>query len=194
MSKLTDYTSYADAHRHFSPAGLWALFDGDRDSLNIAHECLDRHAGSAAAAVRIAHADGRDETVSFRELAEWSSRVAHWLAARGVAPGDRVAIMLEPSFAFYAGLFGAIKRGAIAVPLFTLFGSDAVRLRVLDCEPRLLLTNAEKAETARGIDGLDVVIADTAFIEALAAHPTRYEMRTRAEDLAVFQYTSGTTR
>ena len=27
-----------------SPDKLWELFDGDRDELNIAHECIDRHA------------------------------------------------------------------------------------------------------------------------------------------------------
>jgi acetyl-CoA synthetase len=192
--RLTDYTSYADAHRHASSAALWALFDGDRAALNIAHECVDRHAVTDRVAVRVAHADGRDETITFRELSEWSSRFAHWLAARGIAPGDRVAIMLEPSLAFYAGLFGAIKRGAIAVPLFTLFGPDGVRLRVDDCTPRLLVTNAEKAETARGIPGLDVVVADHALMSALAIHPPHYVLRSAPDDLAVFQYTSGTTR
>jgi acetyl-CoA synthetase len=194
MVRLTDYTSYADAHRHFSSAALWALFDGDRQRLNIAHECVDRHAASAAVAVRVARADGRDEAFSFRELSEASSRFAHWLVARGILPGDRVAIMLEPSLAFYAGLFGAIKRGAIAVPLFTLFGTDGVRLRVDDCTPRLLVTNATKAATARGIPGLEVVVADEGLMAALAPYPTEYEARTAADDLAVFQYTSGTTR
>ena len=192
--RLTDYTAYADAHRHFQSAALWSLFDGGRESLNIAVECLDRHAGSGRVAVRVAHADGRDEMLGFRDLSEWSARFAHWLAARGVAPGDRVAIMLEPSLAFYAALFGAIKRGAIAVPLFTLFGPDGVRLRVEDCTPRLLLTNAEKADTARAIAGLEVVVADDAFVSTLAALPARYEVRSAADDLAVFQYTSGTTR
>jgi acetyl-CoA synthetase len=194
MMRLTDYTAYADAHRHFQSAALWSLFDGGRESLNIAVECLDRHAGSGRVAVRVAHADGRDEMLGFRDLSEWSARFAHWLAARGVAPGDRVAIMLEPSLAFYAALFGAIKRGAIAVPLFTLFGPDGVRLRVEDCTPRLLLTNAEKADTARAIAGLEVVVADDAFVSTLAALPARYEARSAADDLAVFQYTSGTTR
>jgi acetyl-CoA synthetase len=194
MATLIDYSSYEDAHRHCTPAALWALFDGNRDALNIAHECVDRHAPTGRLAVRVAHADGRDEDVSFRQLSEWSSRFAHWLAARGIAPGDRVAIMLDPSLAFYAGLFGAIKRGAIAVPLFTLFGPDGLRLRVLDCEPRLLLTSGEKAEMARDIEGLDVVVADDALLDALAGYPATYAPRTRADDLAVFQYTSGTTR
>jgi acetyl-CoA synthetase len=111
-----------------------------------------------------------------------------------VAPGDRVAIMLEPSLAFYAGLFGAIKRGAIAVPLFTLFGPDGVRLRVEDCTPRLLLTNADKADTARGIPGVDVVVANDALLAEVARYPVRWAAETAPDDLAVFQYTSGTTR
>jgi acetyl-CoA synthetase len=194
MTPLTDYTGYADAHRHFSSAALWSLFDGDRQSINIAVECLDRHAASGRVAVRVAHADGRDETLTFRDLSEWSARVAHWLTGRGVAARDRVAIMLEPSLAFYAALFGAIKRGAIAVPLFTLFGPDGVRLRVEDCAPKLMLTNAEKAETARAVAGLDVVVADDTLMASLAALPTQYEARSAPDDLAVFQYTSGTTR
>ena len=194
MARLTDYTTYADAHRLWRPAALWELFDGNRESLNIAHECVDRHAASGGVAVRVAHADGRDETVSFRDLSEGSARFAHWLAERGVVPGDRVAIMLEPSLAFYLALFGAIKRGAIAVPLFTLFGPDGVRLRVLDCAPRLMVTNAEKADTARGIAGLDVAVASDALIASMADYPARCEVRSAPDDLAVFQYTSGTTR
>jgi acetyl-CoA synthetase len=194
MATLTEYTTYADAQRHCSPAALWELFDGDRASLNIAHECVDRHAPTGRVAVRIAHADGGDETVSFRELSEGSARFAHWLAERGVAPGDRVAIMLEPSLAFYAALFGAIKRGAIAVPLFTLFGPDGIRLRALDCAPRLMITNAAKAEAARAVAGLEVAVADAALMARLARYPTRHPTRSAPDDLAVFQYTSGTTR
>ncbi len=194
MTALTDYTTYADAHRYFSSEALWALFDGSRESLNIAHECVDRYAASGRVAVRVAHADGRDEIIGFRDLAEWSSRFAHWLEARGVERGDRVAIMLEPSLAFYAALFGAIKRGAIAVPLFTLFGPDGIRLRVADCAPKLLLTNAEKVDTARFLAGLDVAVADDALLSTLATLPSRYETRSAPDGLAVFQYTSGTTR
>jgi acetyl-CoA synthetase len=144
--------------------------------------------------VRVAHADGRDEALRFREIAEWSSRFAHWLERRGVVPGDRVAIMLDPSLPFYAAMFGAMKRGAIAVPLFTLFGPEGVRLRVADCTPRLLLTNTEKAAAAAGIAGVEVVVADAAWQAELAALPTEWQVSTRADDMALFQYTSGTTR
>src|SRR4051812_17561220 len=116
MIKLTDYTSYADAQANFSPDKLWELFDGSHARLNIAHECIDRHAGRANPAVIVVHADGSDEVISFREIADASSRFAHYLQSEGVQAGDRVAIMLEPSRAFYVAVFGTMKAGAIAVP------------------------------------------------------------------------------
>ena len=136
MTRLTDYTSYADAQAHAGSAALWKLFDGNRDHLNIAHECITRHAdGSARPAVRIAHADGEDEILSFDTIAAGAARFAHWLDAEGVKPGDRIAFMLEPSLPFYVCLFGAMQTGAISVPMFTLFGPDALKLRVGDCKP-----------------------------------------------------------
>lgn len=194
MQKLTDTTSYADAQRLFSTARLWDLFDGNRDRLNIAHECVDRHTGTNRVALRVAHADSFDETITFDELAAWSSRFAHWLDAQGVEPGDRVAIMLEPSLAFYAALFGVMKAGAVAVPMFTLFGVDGVRLRTGDCTPRLLLTTDEKAEAMAGLGGTRVVAVDAAFMDGLLRHADRYDPQTASSDVAIFQYTSGTTR
>ncbi|MGE0766444.1 MAG: acyl-CoA synthetase [Hyphomicrobiaceae bacterium] len=193
--RLTELTSHADAQRHFSQEKLWELFDGNRERLNLAHECVDRHATSPdRVAVRIAYADGRDEHLTFARLKALSSQMAHFLKSRGVGRGDRVAIMLEATPAFYAAFFGAIKAGAIAVPMFTLFGPDGLRLRIDDCAPKMLLTNAEKLPIAQGIAGLDVVIADDAFVGSLERFPSEFAWDSKANDLAVFQYTSGTTR
>ncbi|MGE0222462.1 MAG: acyl-CoA synthetase [Acetobacteraceae bacterium] len=195
MSRLTDYTTYADAQRHFSGARLWDLFDGDRERLNITHECVDRWAGDPARiALRLAYGDGAQEAITFAWLSAASARFAHWLRGQGVGAGERVAIMLEPSPPFYAALFGAMKAGAVAVPLFTLFGPDGVRLRVGDCQPNLLLTNAGKAAETGDIAGVRTVIADAAFMAELQAWPDRFAADTRADDMAMYQYTSGTTR
>jgi acetyl-CoA synthetase len=192
--KLTGYTSYVDAQQHFAFDRLWELLEGGRDALNIAHECIDRHAQTNRIALRIAHADGGEEALTFDALAEDSARFARWIEARGIARGDRVAIMLEPSREFYVALFGAIKRGAIAVPLFTLFGPEGLRLRVDDCRPRLLVTNRTKAHVARAMQGLDVIVADDDFWRALGQFEASYPIVTKPNDLAIFQYTSGTTR
>jgi len=179
--------------RKFSSAGLWQLFNGNRARVNIAHECIDRHAARSNPAVIVIHADGRDEVLSFRQIAEDSSRFANYLASQGVKAGDRVAIMLEPSRAFYMAVFGTMKLGAIAVPLFTLFGPDGVKLRVNDCAPRLVLTNSEKAPLLSEI-GTDIVVADDAFLKALERFEPHFVPDTTSDALALFQYTSGTTR
>jgi len=105
-----------------------------------------------------------------------------------------VALVLDPGKAFYVSLFGTIKRGAIAVPLFTLFGPEGLALRIDDCQPHLLLTaqNAEALSTQ--CPGLTVVTVNDAFWAALQAVSPTYMPVTRAADLAVLQYTSGTTR
>lgn len=194
MSTLTEYLTYADAQQHCSPEKLWELFDGDRVHMNITHECIDRHADSGKPAVILIKATGEDEVLGFGELSRDASRFAHALVARGIQPGDRVAVMLEPSREFYVALFGAIKMGAIAVPLFTLFGPDGIRLRIEDCRPRLLITNAEKAPQVPVLPDLDIVVAGADFLPGLADYSGHFECNSRADDLAIFQYTSGTTR
>jgi len=195
MFRLTEFTSYADAQAHASSSGLWELFDGDREQLNIAHECINRYAdGSGRPAVRIAHSDGSDEILSFDEISAGAARFAHWLDANGIEKGDRIAFMLEPSLPFYVCLFGAMQTGAISVPMFTLFGADALHLRVDDCTPRILVTNSEKADLARSIEGPRVVVAGQRLFDEIAQYPDRYEAQTAANEIACYQYTSGTTR
>jgi acetyl-CoA synthetase len=195
MAKLTEYTRYADAQQFADSRALWELFDGNREHLNIAHECVSRHAdGSGRTAVRIAHADGTDKALSFDEIAAGSSRFAHWLVKNGIQPGDRIAFMLEPSLPFYLSLFGAMLMGAISVPLFTLFGLDGLRLRVDDCKPKLLITNSEKLGIAKQLDGIRVVLVDGGVLDEIAGFPSTFKSATRADDMAAFQYTSGTTR
>ncbi|MBI4627705.1 MAG: AMP-binding protein [Candidatus Rokubacteria bacterium] len=184
---------WREATAGFSWDALWTLFDGDRERLNIAHECVDRHAGLGVA-LRLATADGRHEEHAFDDLAAWSSRFANFLEAEGVAPGDRVAIMLDPSLAFYGALFGALKRGAVAVPLFTLFGEDGLALRLDDCRPRLLLVERDAARWRARFPGVRVLAADAALERRLARERAAYAPCTAPGDLAVLQYTSGTTR
>ncbi len=190
MTQLTDFTSYAQAHRHFSKDALWALFDGDRANLNIGHECLDRH-DRGTVAIRIAHGTGHNDAFTFGELSDGSNRFANLLRRRGVAPGARIAIMLEPSFEFYIALFGAMKAGCVAVPLFTLFGPDGLRLRLDDCRPELLVIAAQFADVARKTP---ILIADDAFAATLTTESAAFTPQTAADDMAMYQYTSGTTR
>jgi acetyl-CoA synthetase len=102
--------------------------------------------------------------------------------------------MLPPSLLNYACIFGAILQGAIAVPLFTLFGPDALRLRVDDCNPVILVTDAENAETVRAVEGPRILLADDNLVAELEDCSAEFMPQSKADDIAFFQYTSGTTR
>lgn len=189
---LRTVTSSRVATECFTWDGLWALFDGTPERLNIAAECLDRHDPDRVAA-RIAFAGGGNEVISFGDLSGLTSRFAHMLEDRGVGKGDRVGVMMEPSRQFYGALFGVIKRGAVAVPLYTLFGPEAVRERLEDCGAALLLVDPTTATVATTLEVPHLVV-DRTVLDSLAGLPTTYDVHTWARDTAVLQYTSGTTR
>ena len=198
MTRLADITDYHAAHAAFSFDALWTMFNGTPEQFNLAHECLDRH-GARGTAIDVKFSDGHVESYSYAELAGLTNRFANWLVARGVNAGDRVAVMLEPGRAFYTVLFGAVKRGAIAVPLFTLFGPDGIALRVNDCTPRLLLVEPGRAAALVGtlvgqLGDTEIIEVDAAFWREIGACGDAFTPTTRANDLAIFQYTSGTTR
>ena len=193
MSGILDLETYDDIIRDFSWNSVWALFDGNATRMNLTHECIDRHR-QRGAAISVKFADGHAEHYEFAALSDLTGRFANWLARRGIVRGDRVAVIVDPSRAFYVGMFGAMKYGAIAVPLFTLFGPEGLALRINDCSPRLILAQTAAEPLRSQFPDAQVVKADDAFWSELAAENPDFTPDTSASDLALFQYTSGTTR
>lgn len=189
---LLDSTDAWAAMTDFSWDRLWSLFEGNEQRLNIAHECLDRHPPDAVAA-RVAFADGRVDQPTFGELSRDSSRFAHLLESLGVRAGEPVGVMMDPSREFYAALFGIIKRGAVAVPLYTLFGPEALRDRLQDCGASLVVVDAGTRPAAIVLD-VRHLLYDADLSRRVEQMPDTYETTTAAADTAVLQYTSGTTR
>ncbi|HEX9712593.1 MAG TPA: long-chain fatty acid--CoA ligase [Actinomycetota bacterium] len=139
------------------------------------------------------------------ELVDRSARLAASLAGLGVAPGDRVAVML-PNSPDVGTCYGAILRcGAVVVPVIFLLAPPEIRHIVADCEAKVIFTSPEfAANVLAGIDGLErppiVVVTDqapegtTSFEQLLAdATETMPIVDRNATDLAVISYTSGTT-
>src|SRR5262249_7134603 len=153
----------------------------------------DRHRGRGTA-ISVKFADGHGEHYDFAALSDLTGRFANWLGRRGIVRGDRVAVIVDPSRAFYVGMFGAMKYGAIAVPLFTLFGPEGLALRINDCAPRLILTQSDPHLLTAQFPDAAVVQTGDEFWTELAAESPAFTPTTAAADLALFQYTSGTTR
>jgi long-chain acyl-CoA synthetase len=77
-----------------------------------------------------------DARLTYRQLERRAGGFARWLEARGVAPGDRVALALPNGIPFAVALYGALKRGATVTPLNPQLTDDE-RARILtDFAPR----------------------------------------------------------
>lgn len=91
--------------------------------------------------------DGID-TVDYRTLDRWTDAAAHVHLARGVKPGDRVAIVGDNALEWVFAGIGALKAGAVVVPFNNRFTAHELGYLVDDARPRIVLTDA-----APGADG-----------------------------------------
>jgi len=191
---IFDYKSYEEARGKFTWDQVWELFDGGRDHFNLAHECIDRHVGKGTA-IRLKFDDGHTEKYTFDEISRWSSQFANALKDLGIHQGDRVTIMLDPSKEFYISLFGAFKLGCHVVPCFTLFGPDSVEYRIKDSGSKVLVTTEEKAKEIDRHLLKEIITVGKGFEELMRDKPASFKVHpTEAKDIAVLQYTSGTTK
>jgi malonyl-CoA/methylmalonyl-CoA synthetase len=145
---------------------------------------LDAHATARPQALAL---DGR----SYQDLRVASRRVATGLRELGVASGDRVAIYAENSHGFVLAYLGALRAGAIAVPVNVLYRSGDLEHVLADSGARVVCVSAASAPfVPAGIAtlGLDRVVAwaDHGATADDLPEPT-------ADDLALLIYTSGTT-
>ena len=173
---------------------------------NIARAVCDRHPAAALGMI-VENADGSVRTWTFGELARASARLANALKARGVAKGDRVGVFLSQSAELAIGHLACYRMGAIALPLFTLFGEEAVEYRAANAGACALLTDMSQLpkvlavrERLPDLKTIIVIGAGRHAAEFLdydtlvgAASDSCPALDTDAEDPALLVYTSGTT-
>jgi acetyl-CoA synthetase len=126
-----------------------AVFDASRGApwtewyvggrLNIAANCLDRHAGGPrgdAVCLIAEREDGHLTQLTFRELAQHVDRCA----SRGIAHGDRVAAYMPMTAEVVVQLLATLKIGAIFIPIVSEYAPAAVAERLRDAGAKLLFT------------------------------------------------------
>jgi fatty-acyl-CoA synthase len=101
------------------------------------HAALEHATGEYAARPFVIAVDGE---LPYAELDAWSRRIARGLVADGVAPGDRVALLLPNCAAFVAAVFAISRAGAVAVPLHARLHERELGFALRDSGASLLLT------------------------------------------------------
>jgi acetyl-CoA synthetase len=174
---------------------------------NIGVDVCDRWAAAEPQRPAILEvAPGGEVTVTtYGALRECSNRLANVLRARGVGPGDRVAVLLPQGAAVPIAHIAVYKLGAVALPLAVLFGIDALAYRLADAGAKALITNGAGIAKLKGIGAalpdLAVVLstdgpdgAVEGFAQALESASPEFEpVDTGPDDPALMIYTSGTT-
>jgi len=186
---------YADAYRGFDWPELtdfnWAT---DWFDAVLTAEHPDR------VALRVVEQDGTGTELTFADLTERSTQLAAWLAAEGVATGERIIVMLGNQIELWETLLAAIRLGAVVIPATTLLGPDDLRDRVHRGEARHVVARAADAAKFAEVPGSYTRIAVGEPVEGWLRYADAYgfggsppAVRTRADDPMLLYFTSGTT-
>ena len=170
---------------------------------NIAHAVCDRHTTLGnQVALYCETAVGFRSQYTFGEIKELSNRLASALSAMGVSAGDRVGIILSQRVETSICHLAVWKLGAISLPLSVLFGSEALRYRLLDSGARVVIASGQSVEVVRelmlDLPELEQVIdcdrdRGGFWSRVEKGSPFVQVARTRCDDPALIIYTSGTT-
>ncbi len=190
------------------------LLDGlpDGAGLNIAHETVDRHllhGRGNHTALRWLGKSGERRELSYADLAQATNQFANALENLGVAPGERVFVLMGRLPELYVAILGALKARCVVTPLFSAFGPEPIATRAEMGDARVLVTTPELYK--RKVQGLRerlpglrhvIVVGGVPAGETevhhwdalLAAASTRYTIGpTDPESMALLHFTSGTT-
>lgn len=146
-------------------------------------------------------ASGRAQT--YAELDRRTDGLAGHLRARGLAAGDRVAILARNTPAFFELQFAASRLGVAVVPLNLRLAAEEVAFILGDCAPAMLIYDVAIAETAKALAGrcglahllaIDLDDPDCEYERAIAAPaPDAPDHPATHDDVCLIIYTSGTT-
>ena len=139
-----------------------------------------------------------DQTTSYRELDDQSAQVAGLLAARGIAPGTPIGIMLPNVPEFASVYYGILRTGAVVVPMNPLLKAREIAYYLGDSGAPVIFAwhvTAPEVEIGAKEAGAEAILVDPAtFPDILAtASPAPQVVGRAAYDTAVVLYTSGTT-
>src|SRR5271154_1886879 len=196
---LSETSDYAELTREFR----WNI----PARFNIATACCDRHAdGSGRLALIYVDEEGVAQRTSFDEVAEASRRFANVLKADDLKRGDRVAVFLSQSLELPIAHTAAFRAGLVSIPLFALFGEDALEFRLSNSGAKVIVTDEmgwKKLAKIRDrlpdlqsiyVIGDGVQAGAKSFWASLKAASSEFAtVDTSADDPALIIYTSGTT-
>ncbi len=181
-------------------------FTGGR--INITYNCVEKRKESSSPAIKYEHENGQKGSISFSELDKQTGKMAGALLKIGVRKGDRVGIYMPPNPESIISLYSIMRIGAVAVPIFSGYGLDAVRTRIEDAGISVLFSlsyyerkgkRIDVRKVLEQLDGVRLILIspqndnELDFYKLMAEGEYIASEETGSEDPAIMLYTSGTT-
>jgi acetyl-CoA synthetase len=177
--------------------------------LNMAYECIDRHAaGPRRDHVAIRWRGRHDEHVelTYADLLDATSRFSDVLSTLGVEPGESVFVLTGRVPELFTAVLGTLRHGSVVCTLFSAFGPEPIRQRMELGEGVVLVTSAalyrrkvapirDQLPALRHVLVIDQPVEGTEALAPLmgAAAPGGPVAETQPETPALLHFTSGTT-
>ncbi len=186
---LSPFQTYEDAYENFQ----WEF----PQSYNMGWDVCDKWADDEPERTAVIDLTGEGrQDVSFAELKAKSNQLANLLVSLDIKKGDRVGVFRSQSVWTAASHIAVWKMAGISMPLFKLFGEEALLSRVNDSGARAIFTDVDGAlvlEALRDkLPKLEHIIVPELLSEN--AQPSEFEIsQTSAKTPGLLIYTSGTT-
>jgi len=176
--------------------------------VNITYNCVEKFKESGAVAIKFESEDGEKRYLSFRELDLATGKLAGSLRDLGIKKGDRIGIYMPSNSDGVISLYSILRLGAVAVPVFSGYGIEAVQSRMKDAGAKFLFSQerynrkGKKISTKSILDELsdvELILANGKlngsldFNELIKNGNYVNSVATGSEDAAIMLYTSGTT-
>ncbi len=135
--------------------------------------------------------------LTFRQLDERASRLAHVLEAEGVGPGDHVAVSLRNGNEYLEAMLASFKLRAVPINVNTRYTVDELTYLIADASPRVILHEQDRSDqvAAALAEGppIPCLVRGPAYEAALAgSEPYRPDVERSGDDRYLL-YTGGTT-
>jgi fatty-acyl-CoA synthase len=137
-----------------------------------------------------------EDTLTYRGLQDWSSRVGEYLADNGVRPGDRVGVLGGNSLTWCASAYGVLKAGAVLIPLNPRLVAPEIHKIASDAGITAVLTDAALEPTLKEVQALgsDLSIATFDTVNDLRHGPVNdFVVDIAPDEPAMVIFTSGST-
>ena len=194
------YNTYQEFYNNFK----WEI----PSDFNIANYICNNHLGNANTALIYEDESGHIYNYTFEDINRLSNQLANYYKKLNVGFGDRIGLLLSQQPETIISHVAGFKIGAVNIPLFTLFGPEALEYRLMNSETKVVIVEKNNLDKiidiwenlpnlewvlciGNALDDSEKVIS---FYSAIDQSSDKFEtVSNSADDPALIIYTSGTT-